>query len=356
MTSHSPDSAPAGGGRSVTLEHVARAAGVSRATVSRVINDEPTVDPGLRARVERAIAETGYVPNRAARSLVTRRTDSIALVVSEREDRDVTGPFVGRMFTDPYFGRVVTGLLGVLRPRGIQLSLMLADDTASREQLAGYLRRGHVDGVVLISSHPADPLPARLAGSGLPVVLAGRPAVPVPLTYVDLDQFTGARLAADRLLAEGRRRVVTVSGPSDMPAGQERLAGFRAAMAAAGVVDVPCAEGDFTRESGERCMRLLLAGHPDLDGVFAASDLMASGALAALHRLGRRVPADVAVIGFDDNSVAAACEPPLTTVRQPVEEMAAEMARLLLRRIAEPGEGTPPSVVFHPTLVVRESG
>jgi DNA-binding LacI/PurR family transcriptional regulator len=340
--------------RRPTLEEVARIAGVSRATVSRVINGESTVDPKLRELVEEAITTTRYVPNRAARSLVTGRTDSVALVVSEQERRGVRGPFVGRMFTDPYFGRVVTGLLEVLRPRGVQMALMLADDEASRAQLLSYLQQGHVDGVVLISSHADDPLPGQLARTALPVVFAGRPATPAPVTYVDLDQRTGAMLAADRLAGLGRRRVATIAGPQDMPAGQERLAGFRAAMAGHGQPDVPWAEGDFTQAGGTACMRRLVEDHPDLDGVFVASDLMALGALFALLRLGRRVPEDVAVVGFDDSSSALACDPPLTTVRQPVEEMAAEMARLLLKQIAA-GDERVPSVVFHPTLVIRDS-
>jgi DNA-binding LacI/PurR family transcriptional regulator len=337
-----------------TLEQVARIAGVSRATVSRVINGESTVDPKLRHLVEQAIATTRYVPNRAARSLVTGRTDSVALVVSEQERRGVSGPFVGRMFTDPYFGRVVTGLLEVLRPSGVQMALMLADDEPSRAQLLSYLHQGHVDGVVLISSHADDPLPGLLARTALPVVFAGRPVTPAPVTYVDLDQRTGATLAADRLVGLGRRRVATIAGPQDMPAGQDRLAGFRAAMAGHGQDRVPWAEGDFTQGGGSECMRRLIKEHPDLDGVFVASDLMALGALSVLFRAGRRVPEDVAVVGFDDSSSALACDPPLTTVRQPVEEMAAEMARLLLRQIAAAGERVP-SVVFHPALVVRDS-
>lgn len=337
-----------------TLEQVARIAGVSRATVSRVINGESSVDPRLRELVERAIATTRYVPNRAARSLVTGRTDSVALVVSERERREVSGPFVGRMFTDPYFGRVVTGLLEVLRPRGVQMALMLADDEPSRTQLLSYLHQGHVDGVVLISSHSDDPLPGQLARAALPVVFAGRPVTAAPVTYVDLDQRIGAALAADHLAGLGRRRVGSIAGPQDMPAGQERLAGFQAAMAAHGQPDVPWTEGDFTQGGGIDCMRRLLGDHPDLDGVFVASDLMAQGALTALHRLGRRVPEDVAVVGFDDSISALTCDPPLTTVRQPVEEMAAEMARLLLKQIAVGGERVP-SVVFHPTLITRQS-
>ncbi|WP_223291192.1 LacI family DNA-binding transcriptional regulator [Streptomyces avicenniae] len=348
--------------RPVTLEHVAREAGVSRATVSRVINGEATVDPRLRKLVEEAITRTRYVPNRAARSLVTRRTDSVALVVSEQEKRDVSGPFVGRIFTDPYFGRVAGGLLDVLRPRGVQVVLMLTDDEPSRAQLLGYLQQGHVDGVVLISSHAADPLPGMLSGTTLPAVLAGRPPAPTAagLTSVDSDQVAGARLAADRLVAIGRRRLGTVAGPQDMPVAQERLAGFRAALDAHGVREVAVAEGDFTQASGAEGVRALLERRPDLDGVFVASDLMALGAVTMLHRLGRRVPEDVAVVGFDDSSSALASDPPLTTVRQPVEEMAAEMARLLLRQIARGGDGGAAGhplspVLFRPTLVVRGS-
>ncbi|MEU1125791.1 LacI family DNA-binding transcriptional regulator [Streptomyces sp. NPDC005899] len=340
--------------RPATLEDVAAVAGVSRATVSRVINGAPTVDPALRRVVEQAVATTGYVPNRAARSLVTRRTDSIALVVSERERRPQSEPFVGRMFSDPHFGRVVAGLLDVLRPAGIQMVLMLADDEASRNQLLSYLRQGHVDGVVLISSHSDDPLPDLLRDTRLPAVLAARPPRPSPLTYVEADQRAGAQLAADHLVALGRRRVATVAGPQDMPAGRARLTGFLDALTRHGVEDVLSAEGDFTQAGGASAMRRLLSERPDLDAVFIASDLMALGALPVLLRAGRDVPSDVAVVGFDDSSAAVACDPLLTTVRQPVEEMAAEMARLLLEQIGRPG-GPSPSVIFQPTLVRRDS-
>ncbi|WP_328535636.1 LacI family DNA-binding transcriptional regulator [Streptomyces sp. NBC_00344] len=340
--------------RPATLEDVARVAGVSRATVSRVINGTPTVDSALRGIVEEAVAAIHYVPNRAARSLVTRRTGSIALVVSEKERRTVAEPFIGRMFSDPYFGRVVSGLLQVLRPAGVQMVLMLADDEDSRGQLLGYLRQGHVDGVVLISSHAADPLPRLFTEARLPAVLAGRPGHSTELCSVEADQRAGARLAADHLVALGRRRIGTVAGPQDMPAAQERLEGFRAALAAHGLAAPAWAEGDFTHTGGAAAMKQLLAEQPDLDGLFIASDLMALGALPVLSRAGKRLPQDVAVVGFDDSVAALACDPPLSTVRQPVEEMSGEMARLLLRQINEPGRPLR-SVVFPPTLVVRGS-
>ncbi|MCU7826069.1 LacI family DNA-binding transcriptional regulator [Kitasatospora sp. DSM 101779] len=341
--------------RPVTLEHVAKVAGVSRATVSRVVNGKSTVDPELRRIVEEAVAATNYVPNSAARSLVTRRTNSVALVVSEAERRgQPLDPFVGRMFTDPHFGRVVSGVIQVLRPQGMAMVLMLADDAESRGQLQGYLRQGHVDGVILVSSHAADPLPQWLTEARIPAVLASRPASSASIAYVDVDQREGVRLAVDHLVGLGRQRIATISGPLDMPASRERLDGFREALAAHGRGDAVHVEGDFTQDGGASAMRALLERAPDLDAVFIASDLMALGALPVLSRSGRRVPEDVAVVGFDDSSAALACDPQLTTVRQPVEDMAAEMARLVLRQIAEPAK-TMPMVVFRPTLVVRQS-
>jgi DNA-binding LacI/PurR family transcriptional regulator len=235
--------------------------------------------------------------------------------------------------------------------------LLLVDDDESRHQLLGYLRQGHVDGVVLISTHAADLLPQLLAEADVPVVLSGRPAQPTPISYVEVDQRAGVAMAVDHLVARGRTRLATVSGPQDTPAGRERLAAFRERLAAHGLAEVAAVEGDFTQASGAAAARELLAAAPgagDVDGLFVASDLMALGALPVLYRAGRRVPEDIAVVGFDDSSAALACDPPLTTVRQPVEEMASQMANLLLQQIAAP-ESTLQSSMFQPTLVVRES-
>ncbi|OON72164.1 LacI family DNA-binding transcriptional regulator [Streptomyces tsukubensis] len=339
-----------------TLEDVARVAGVSRATVSRVINGVRNVDPAIQESVRQAVAATGYTPNRAARSLVTRRAETIALVVSgaggesEAEQR----AFAARVFADPFFGRVVAGIVGYLRPRSMHPVLMFAETSADRDQVVAYVRQGSADGALVVSTHAGDPLPAMLAAAGLPAVLFARPGRPVPISYVDLAHQDGARLAAERLLERGCRRVASITGPLDVVAGQDRLAGFRDAMARRGHPYVPVAEGGFTLESGEAAMAGLLAEHPDLDGVFAANDLMAQGACLVLREHGRRVPDDVAVIGFDDSSAALASRPQLTTVRQPVEDMAGEMARLLHEHIEGRG-GDVRSVIFEPELVVRES-
>ncbi|GIG00322.1 LacI family DNA-binding transcriptional regulator [Catellatospora citrea] len=337
-----------------TLEDVAQVAGVSRATVSRVINNIRNVDPQLHKVVWDAVTATGYVPNRAARSLVTGRTGAIALVVSEAENRAADDPFLGRFFSDPFFGRVVGGVLSVLRPSGVHLALVLAGDEDACAKVVSDVRQGQVDGVVVLSLHPHDPLPRLLADAGVPAVLYGRPAAPMPISYVDVATYQGAKLAADHLVARGCQHVATISGSVDMPAGVDRLNGFREAMAKQGVAYVPSYDGGFTQEGGERAMERLLAEHPEVDGVFVASDVMAQGAMMVLRDRGKSVPDDVAVIGFDDSSAALSSRPPLTTVRQPVEDMAAEMARLLLTRIDSRANRTT-SVIFDPDLVLRAS-
>ncbi|XVV10684.1 LacI family DNA-binding transcriptional regulator [Actinoplanes sp. CA-131856] len=340
-------------GRAPTLEDVARVAGVSRATVSRVINGIRNVDPQLHEVVWDAVGQTGYVPNRLARSLVTRRTGTVALVVSDSETHD-DDPFMGRFFADPYFGRVVGGLMSVLRREGVQLALQIVGTDEGKKRLVGDLRSGQADGAIVLSLPAVDPLPDMLAQAGVPAVMIGRPAEPVPIDYVDLANDTGAAMAAEHLLSRGCRRVGMISGPADVPASSDRVSGFRRAMARHGHGWVPMAPGNFTRESGETAMRTLLAEHPALDGVFVANDLMALGALLALREASRTVPTDVAVIGFDDSSAATAATPPLTTIRHPLEDMAAEAARLLLARVEEPTLRVA-SVIYEPSLIQRAS-
>ncbi|GGM18080.1 LacI family transcriptional regulator [Streptomyces fumigatiscleroticus] len=342
-----------------TLEDVAREAGVSRATVSRVVNGVRNVDPAIQKLVNRAIERTGYAPNRAARSLVTRRAETVALVVSgagdpSQDTRDTQDAFAARAFADPFFGRVVSGIVGYLRPRSMHPVLMFAESPQDRQEVLTYLRQGRSDGALVVSTHADDPLPASLAEAKLPAVSFARPAREVPLSYVDLEHRHGGRLAAERLLARGCRRPATVTGPLAVPASRERLAGFRDTLARNGHPHVPMAEGGFTTDSGIAAMERLLAEDPEVDGVFAANDLMAQGACQLLRERGRRVPDDVAVIGFDDSVVARSCTPALTTVRQPVEQMAAEMARLLDEHIRL-DRTDPTCVLFEPELIVRET-
>lgn len=327
--------------RRPTLEAVAARAGVSRATVSRVVNGATNVKPDVRVAVMRAVEELGYVPNSAARSLVTRRTDSIALVVSEPPSRVFSD--------DPFFSAVIRAVGQELEAADRQVILMLASSAAGHARVERYVAGGHVDGVILLSMHGADPVPATLVRSRVPIVSHGRPVASFPVPYCDCDNQGGARAAVEHLLRTGRRRVATIAGPPDMTAAQDRLDGYLGAMAGAGRHPI-VASGDFTRESGTHAMRRLLADDPGIDAVFAASDLMAIGAIGALKAAGRRVPEDVAVAGFDDIAPATFSEPPLTTVRQPVAEVAACIVRMLLRE--EPPDGP---VILPTELVIRDS-
>jgi DNA-binding LacI/PurR family transcriptional regulator len=336
-----------GNGRGATLEEVARVAGVSRATVSRVVNGNPKVNPDVRRAVERAVDRLGYVPNPAARSLVTRRSQSIGLVIAEP---------AGRLFEDPFFPRLLRGIGAALSSRDLQLVLLMPQSSGEETRTERYLTSGHVDGTLLVSLHGNDPLPTSIAARGLPVVVGGRPPRGAQVSYVDVDNVQGARSAIEHLLAGGRRRIATIAGPQDMPAGSDRLTGYHDALEAAGIArDAKLvSDGDFTQQGGAEATRRVLAARPDLDAIFVASDLMATGAIQVLRAAGRRIPDDVALVGFDDSAMAESVDPPLTSVRQPIEEMGREMVRLLVEQLADPGS-VPRTVILATQLVRRRS-
>ncbi|MEU6086636.1 LacI family DNA-binding transcriptional regulator [Streptomyces sp. NPDC047085] len=337
-----------------TLEAVAERAGVSRATVSRVVNGGDGVREPLVARVLKAVEELGYVPNRAARSLVTKRHDAVAVVIAEPETR---------VFADPFFALQLRGISKELTAHDNQLVLLLTEGRDDHARVARYLAGGHVDGALVFSLHLDDPLPALIRKAGVPTVFGGRPGwsdgsdSPV---YVDSDNRGGAGAAVRHLVALGRTRIAHITGALDQTSAVDRLDGYRDAVGDADPRLV--VESDFTPAGGERAMRVLLDRCPDVDAVFAANDLTALGALHVLRESGRRVPEDVAVIGFDDMlTVAEQTDPPLTTVRQDIEEMGRLMARLLLTcppGAAQDGAGpdaTPSSVVLPTTLIRRAS-
>ncbi len=325
-----------------TIEEVASAAGVSRSTVSRVVNGSTAVSPEALESVKRAIEELSYVPNRAARSLASRQTHAIALIVPE----DTT-----RFFGDPFFAAIVAGITGALRGSDYLLNLLIASDDPG-DKMTSFVRNGGVDGALIVSHHTSDAFIDRVADA-VPVVWGGRPVRIREGDYVvDVDNVAGSRAATRHLIETGRTRIATISGPITMVSSVDRVQGFRGALADAGLSPFAEEAGDYSEASGaDAARRILAAGRPD--AIFVASDLMARGALTALRAAGIRVPEDVALVGFDDSSVALSTDPPLTTMRQPMYAQGEAMAGVLLSRLA--GRDPAHTTILPTELVVRAS-
>jgi DNA-binding LacI/PurR family transcriptional regulator len=337
--------------RRPTIEDVAAAAGVSRGTVSRVLNGGHYVSAAAADAVNRAIRKTGYVVNHHARSLVTQRSQSVAFILSEPQER---------LFADPNFSVLLRGCTQALAVHDIALLLFIASSESERSRVTRFLAAGHADGALLVSAHSGDPILDLLDHVGVPYVACGVPlGHESSISYVAANDRDGARQMVSYLRSLGRQRIATVTGPLDTSGGQQRLAGYRDVVS--GGMPGPAAigpdtagpglaePGDYTQVSGHAAMTALLERAPDLDAVFVASDVMARGALSALRQAGRQVPDDVAVGGFDDSPAATDARPELTTIRQPWRQISNEMVRLLLSIIA----GGPPAGVILPTELVR---
>lgn len=329
--------------RRPTIRDIARVAGVSRGTVSRVLNGGHLVSPQAREAVETAIAKTGYTANHHARSLATGRAGSLAFLLTEPQHL---------LFADPTFSRLLRGAAAALGERDMTLILLVAATDEERARVANYVSAGHVDGVLLISSHEDDPLPASLIGVGIPTVSCGLPlGLNANVPTVAVDEVGSAKEMTRYLRSKGHRRVAMIAGPQDLPGGRFRLQGFEDQMGSdfdPRLIEI----GDYSRESGSSAMERLLDRGLPIDAVFAASDSMAAGAIAALQRAGVTVPDDIAVAGFDDSDIASECNPPLTTMRQPWDQISEAMVSMLLDIIA----GRQHDPVTLPTqLIVRQS-
>lgn len=328
-----------------TIRDVAAVAGVSRGTVSRVLNGGGLVSPNARRAVEDAIRSTGYTANHHARSLATGKAGSLAFLLTERQQL---------LFDDPTFAQLLRGTAGALTERRMTLVLLVAGTEAERASVLDYVSAGHVDGVMLVSTHEADPLVDSLASAEIPLVCCGLPLgheFEIPSVSVDEEGSVGVMI--QYLREQGHQRIAMITGPEDTPGGRYRLSGFETAMGdefdASLVV-----RGDYSTESGATEMKYLLStvGADNIDAVFAASDRMAAGAVMALREAGLSVPTDIAVAGFDDAGLAATHHPPLTTMRQPWDEISRHMVDATLEAVAG---GHPASITLPAELVRRDS-
>jgi LacI family transcriptional regulator len=328
-----------------TLEQIAEQAGVSRSTVSRVMNDHPRVDDDTRARVLSVAERLNYQPNIAARSLAAGRTRILGLVIPMG---------VSALFTDPYFPLLIQGISSACSANDHSVMLWIAEPEYERRTIRQALQGGMIDGVILASALMDDPMLEALRTRGLPFILVGRHPTDDHLSYVDVDNKSAARDMVSYLVRLGYERIATITGPKNMIAGADRLQGYLTALKERRVAPDPdlIVEADFTEEGGYIAMQRLMPFAPD--AVFAASDAMALGALRALRDAGKRVPDDVAVTGFDDVPFAARTDPPLTTVRQPIQSMGACAAETLINMISHP-DGQPHRVLLPTELIIRAS-
>ena len=331
------------GPESPTLADVAHVAGVSLATASRVLNNSAGVSLRAREQVRDAVTHLGYVRRRAARATPARKARAVAAVICANNTK---------LFSDPFFARVISGATEEFAAHDVPL--MVVPITEERLSLVEpTLHSGHYSGVVLVGAPDRHSLTVSLPAAGVPVTLVGRPMHPTRASFVDVDNRGGARLAVEYLVKQGRKNIATIAGPPNMAVGADRLAGYRDSIAKAGLCEMPVAYGDFSQASAVHAMWRLLDQRPGLDAVFVASDIMATGALHALRRAGRRVPDDVAVIGFDDLPLCQHTQPPLTTVRQPTEEMGMIAARRMLAVLNGAEDEQDP--LLPTTLIARES-
>jgi DNA-binding LacI/PurR family transcriptional regulator len=329
------------GPRRPTIDDVARVAGVSRGTVSRVLNGGRYVSPAALRAVELAMTETGYVVNTSARALVTRRSGAIAVVLSEPQEL---------LFEDPNFSTLLRSASQRLAESDLSMVLMIAGNADERERVTRFARAGHVDGALLVSTHAGDPIFDELTDAHVPIVACGRPLDRDDrIPFVAADDREGARQMVRYLRESGRERIGTITGPLDTSGGRDRLAGYRDVLGDEAVEARIVPAREYTYRAGEEAMERLLGRAADVDAVFVASDLVAAGALAALRRAGRSVPDHIAVAGFDDSQIAIATTPPLTTIRHPLDQVAKTMVDMVVRHIA----GEPVTSQLVPTELVR---
>ncbi len=329
----------------LTLEMIAEKAGVSRATVSRVVNHHPNVRAEVRTRVQKVIDETGYQPHPAARSLASRRTNMLGLVIPRS---------VQHFFSDPYFPRLTQGIAEACNLADYTLSLFLLHTADVEKKLIPRISaRGMLDGVIIQATHLGDNIVSEIAKGQVPFLVAGRPTDDSGASFIDVDNVSGAEKAVRYLVQLGRRRIATVTGSLNTAAGADRLAGYRRAFAESGrmVDESLITEGDFTEQSGYHAAARLLPQKPD--AIFCGSDLMAVGVLRRLQEAGVRVPEDISLVGYDDLPPARLSNPPITTVRQPIRRFGARAVETLLEIIDHPNSGQVRVILDATELIVR---
>ncbi|NDC48134.1 MAG: LacI family transcriptional regulator [Micrococcales bacterium] len=326
-----------------TYAVIAKAANVSEATVSRVLNGDESVHPDRARRVHEAVEKLGYKKNRVASALASGRTGLIAVVI----DDDLS------VFSDPFYGTVTSGVSRVLMENGLQTVLMVSPVGASDGGVSHYLKSGEVDGAIFFALH-SDTLVTNLKKQGLPLVITGTPHSINDVAFVDTDNFGGAYTATKHLMSTGAKKIAIITGDIGTTAAKQRLDGYLQVYRESGHVPAKglICEGDYSFESGQQHAKKLIEAHPDIDGIFASNDLMAMGAMSVLQDMGIDVPGQVRVVGFDDSMIAQTARPGLTTIRQDVVALGEAAGSLMIAQLN--GQDVEP-IILPTQLVVRAS-
>lgn len=328
----------------LTLEVIANIAGVSRSTVSRVLNGGKGVKESTRIKVQDVIDSVNFQPNIAARGLAAGNTGIIGLVIPAG---------VSTLFSDPYFPELIKGISSASNTHNQSVMLWLTEPNFEKRTIRQILYSGLLDGVIVSSMVIDDATVQSLYDSEIPFILIGRhPQLDVD--YIDIDNFNGGHAATSFLFQCGCKRIATITGPQNMIAGLDRFNGYCDALQCHSLEfsEELVVDGAFTEAGGYNAMMRLLPLKPD--GVFAASDIMAVGALHALREKRLEVPEDIALVGFDDAPVASRIIPPLTTMRQSTFFMGYKALETLLDIIANPHH-PPRQITLESELVIRES-
>jgi LacI family transcriptional regulator len=331
----------------ITIERIAELTEVSRSTVSRVLNNHPNVRSNVRMRVLKVMHDYNYTPHAAARSLAGSRTDTINLLVPRT---------AGVVFAEPFFSSIIESVAETCSKLGYFLMLSMITPEMEQSFYHRVLRGRHIDGVILASHDIDDPILPLLIKDRVPLVLIGSHPYLQTVSCIDAENREGARQAVAHLIGLGHSRIGAITGPLQMEAAIARRNGYKQALLEAGIPINPTliAHGDFTQESGYRAMQRLLLTEPRPTAVFAASDLMADGALRAIREAGLVVPDDLALVGFDDSPLAQYSNPPLTSIRQPLAEMGSTAVQTLIDQIRNPDR--PTTQLYLPTtLIIRRS-
>jgi LacI family transcriptional regulator len=332
---------------SLTLEDIARETGVSRSTVSRVINNSPNVSDDVRQKVQAAIQRNQYHPHAAARALASQHTSTIGLILPQT---------VSFFFTDPFYPHLTRGIAQACNQHDYTLAFFLVESKEDEERIFPRVcRQGMLDGVLVQSGQHGDQeIVGRLIDAEMPFVVIGRPFRYDNVTYIDIDNINASYHATSHLIRQGKTRIGTISGPLQSTVGIDRLEGYHKALKERGMAidEKLIVEGDFTEEGGYYAMKILLTAKPG--AVFTASDIMAIGAIRAVREAGLRIPQDIAFVGFDDLPNASLSNIQLTTIRQPVNQFGVQAVETLIDQI-ENGNRSPHRIILDTELIIRET-